>query len=264
MNYHYWREYDVTMDSEYFSDISGVYPLSSGKAINQFDCKAKSWIEKHGRGSKWRTETYPKNIDYRTEYFVSTKLERIESHHMHDDSLFRIVIQTVTGAVNNRRTLYAACLPKTSLTNNSLGNLFIGNSDEELFFNLAVLNSFVVDWQARMKVATNLNKFILDTLYLPVYSKVSIDMRHHIAKLSVKLSCVSSDFDSLTLKMHNQQSKDVLIKDLSERQVLKNELDCLIASLYELSFKDLEKILSTFPLVNNKIKEDILVLYKNI
>ena len=235
--------------------------MSSGKAIDHYDCKAKSWLEKHGRSSKWRKETYPKSEDYRAEYFVSEIPDRITQHHNKDESSFRLVVQTVTGAVNNVRTLYASCLPKTSLTNNSLGNLFIGDSNEELFFNLAILNSFVIDWQARMKVATNLNKFILDTLFFPVYSKIDKDIRKQITDLSIKLSCVSSEFDELTLRIFNRSSKDTLITTLANRQKAKNEIDSLVAGIYGLSVIEFEKILSTFPLVSDDIKSDVLKLF---
>ncbi len=261
LSYHYWGEYHVTNDSHYFDDVSGRFPLSSGKAIDQYDCKAKSWLEKHGRSSKWRRETYPKSEDYRTEYYVSEIPDRITQHHLKDGSQFRIVIQTVTGAVNNVRTLYASCLPKTNLTNNSLGNLFIGESDEELFFYLAILNSFVVDWQARMKVATNLNKFILDTLFIPVYSKTNKIIRNEITELSIKLSCVSSAFDELTLECFGKKSDDILIKNLFDRQNTKNKLDSMVAKLFELSANELENVLSTFPLVKREIKNDVLRMF---
>ncbi len=263
LNYHYWRECDATNDSSYFNDIEGEYLLFSGKAIGQYDCMSKSWIEKHGRSSLWKDVGFPKTKEYRAEYFVNEIPSRILEHHKKDNSEYRIVVQTVTGAINNMRTLYSALLPKKHLTNNSLGNLFIGKNSEELVFYTAILNSFITDWQARLKVATNLNKFILDTLFVPEYSKVPEDIRKKIVKLAISLSSVSDDFECLTQDVLSESYKSILITRDTDRQEAKNKLDALVAKLFNLSKEDFQYILSTFPIVNNDIKIDILKKYNS-
>lgn len=260
LNYHYWREYDVTMDANLFNDKEGKHLLFSGKAIGQYDCMSKSWLEKHGRSSLWKNTGFPKT-EYRTEYFVNEVPERIRVHHNKEKSDYRIVIQTVTGAINNMRTLYSAILPKKHLTNNSLGNLFIGNTDEELVFYSAILNSFIVDWQARLKVATNLNKFILDTLIVPNYKKTPEDVREKIIEMSLSLSAVNSDFNNLTKKIKGKEVSEVLIVYEQDRQKIKNELDVVIAKLFNLQKDDLEFILDSFPIVPKIIRDNILNIY---
>lgn len=260
LNYHYWAEYHVTNDARYFDDKKGKFLLFSGKAIGQFDCMSKSWLEKHGRSSLWTKVSFPKTDNYRTEYFVNEIPDRIIEHHAKEKSDYRIVIQTVTGAVNNMRTLYSAILPKKYVTNNSLGNLFIGKSDEELVFYSAVLNSFVVDWQARLKVATNLNKFILDTLIVPEYGKISAEIRGKIIKLALSLSAISSDFTPLTNSLFGKMFSEVLVVEETERQRVKNELDYIIAGLFNLNKEELSFILETFPIVDQKIRDKILSL----
>ena len=261
LKYHYWGEYHVTNDADYFNDKEGRHLLFSGKAIGQYDCMSKSWLGKHGRSSLWKNTGFPKTSEYRTEYFVNEIPERIKVHHNKEKSDYRIVIQTVTGAINNMRTLYSAVLPKKYLTNNSLGNLFIGNTDEELVFYSAILNSFVVDWQARLKVATNLNKFILDTLIVPDYKKTPENIKEKIIEMSLSLSSVNSDFNSLTKKINGKEISEVLIVSEQDRQKVKNELDITIAKLFNLSKDEFEFILNSFPIVPQVIKDGVLNMY---
>jgi len=260
LNFHYWQEYHATNDSNYFNDREGKYLLFSGKAIDQYDCMAKIWIEKHGRSAKWKPYPFPKEYEnYRTEYYVNEMPERIKKHHKKEKSKYRIVMQDITGAVNNARTVYACLLHKKHLTNNTLHNLYIGEKDEELLFYLAILNSFVLDWQARRKVATHLNKFIIETFLVPSFSEVDEESRNNIVKLSFQLSVISPDFDELVRNILEKDSyKEVGIMQGKERQKVKNKIDAMVAHLYHLTYDELKAILNSFPLVDNEIKEEIL------
>lgn len=252
---HYWREYDATMDQRFFDDQKGKFKLFSGKVIDQFDCMAKSWLDNHGRSSKWKVLTFPKDgKNFRTEYYVSEIPDRIKSHHAQDNSNFRIVIQNVTGTINNLRTVYACALHKNHLTNNSLHNLYIGKNDTELFYYLAILNSFVLDWQARIKVATNLNKFILESFLFPDFDLVDSTLRNKLSSASYWLSNISEDFNSLKSKFpqttfHNREEAQVAI-------------NVLAAKLYELNYSELEFVLSYFSLVDESFKKTILKRFK--
>lgn len=261
-NYDYWGEYHVTNNSDYFNDISGKIKLFSGKAIDQYDCMAKSWIEKHGRSSIWKRVEFPKH-NYRTEYYVNDVPDRIYQHHQKVQGDYRIVIQTITGAINNVRTLYAAVLPKKYLTNNSLGNIYLGKNDLELFFYLGIFNSFIVDWQARLRVATNLNKFILDTLLVPKFDNVDKQLKIKLIEASIKLSAVSEDFNSITQKLFNKNYDQVLIIKSEDRQKLKNEIDLMVAKIYNLKLEEFEYILGSFPIVKDNIKIELIKKFTN-
>lgn len=50
---------------------------------------------------------------------------------------------------------------------------------------------------------------------------------------------------------------EMIINDINN-QKLKNQLDALIAKLYDINYEELEYILSTFNIVDDEIKEDIL------
>lgn len=257
IGYNYWGEYHVTNDSDYFDDKSGKTMLFSGKAIDQFDGMSKYWVEKHGRSSIWKIAGFPKSKDYCTEYYVDDIPERIIANHKKDKGNYRIVIQTVTGAVNNRRTLYAAILPKQYLTNNSLGNLYIGKNDKELLFYLAILNSLVVDWQARLKVATNLNKFILDTLLIPKYDECDAEISQKIIELCAALSCVNEEYNDLAKNIFNKDFSQILISNEQERIHYQVEINRLVNSLFELEKPDVKFINSTFPIVDEEFKNRI-------
>lgn len=253
---HYWREFDATMDAKYFNDKKGNRLVFSGKAIDQFDCMSKSWLEKHGRSSKWRKMGFPKDEEsFRTEYFSDAFPDRIKKHHDTENSDFRIVIQNVTGTVNNLRTVYAAPLHKKHLTNNSLHNLYIGNSDKELFFYLGILNSFALDWQARIKVATNLNKFILESFIFPDYDKSESVLRDKLSNISFHLSNVCDDFKGLESYFEPQS--------FSSREDALVVLNAIAAQLYDLDYNKLNFILSHFDLVDGRYRSRILDEIKN-
>jgi len=258
--FHFWSEYHGTNDANYFSDVKGKYKLFSGKAIGQYDCMSKHWIEKHGRSSIWKKVDFPKDCDtYRTEYFVDEVPVRILTHHNTDKSNYRLVVQDVTGSVNNIRTTYATILPKNNLTNNTLNNLYIGKSDKELVFYCCILNSFIFDWNARMKVATHLNKFVLNSLIIPKFDQINMTLIDSIVTKGISLVAINSEFDDLINQLTDYESyKSVLCVNNLERQKIRNEIDCLVALIYDLTIEDFAKILDTFPLVQKDIKMDIL------
>lgn len=126
---------------------------------------------------------------------------------------------------------------------------------------MGVLNSFVLDWQVRMKIATNLNKFILDTLIVPNFNDVDETVRNQTTESSLKLSCVSSEFDGATYQMFGKGASEVLITDLNARQVEKNKIDVMVATILGLNKIEFENILSSFPIVDDSIKNDVLSRY---
>jgi len=161
------------------------------------------------------------------------------------------------------RTTYATILPKSNMTNNTLNNLYIGNSEEELVFYCCVLNSFIFDWNARMKVATHLNKFVLNSLIVPRFEKIKKEIINQILLKGITLLAVNSEFDELTRIITNHTSyKSVFVDNSFERQKIKNDIDILIGKCYDLSKKEFEFILSDFPQVDDSIKNDIISRYK--
>ncbi len=265
IDFHYWWEYHATNDAHYFNDKEWKYKIFSGKCINIYDAMQKSWLEKHWRSSLFEVIWYPKPTSYRTEYFVSDIPDRILSHHKADDSRYRIVIQNVTGTVNNLRTVYSSLLHRKHLTNNSLHNLFLWKNDKENIFYLSFISSFVLDWQARLKTATNLNKFILETFLVPLYETVDKSVRDKIIENTLRLISVCDDYDELVQAiLWVQNYKDVLVINEIQRQEVKNTNDALMAKVYDLTYDEFHLILSTFPLIDQKIKDDVLEKFKTL
>ncbi len=265
IDFHFRSEYHSTNDAHYFSDKEWKYKLFAGKCINIYDAMQKSWLSKHWRSALFETLWYPKDGSYRTEYFVSEVPNRIIEHHKADKSNYRIVVQDITWTVNNRRTVYSAILHKNNLTNNTLNNVYLWKSDPELVYYLALLSSFVLDFQARMKVATHVNKFILETFLVPVYEKVDEKVREEIINNTLRLIAVSEDYNELVQSLLWVKSyQDVLITDEKERQKIKNINDALMANIYWLTYEEFSLVLSTFPLIDSKIKEDILLRFKEL
>jgi len=99
-------------------------------------------------------------------------------------------------------------------------------------------------------VATNLNKFILESFLLPSYDDANEQIREEVADISFWLSKVCSDFDEL----QNVFSK----RTYKSREEAIVRLNGLVATLYGFDKKDIEFILTYFQLTEDSLKRKIL------
>lgn len=178
------------------------------------------------------------------------------------------------------RTLIATILPPNVFTSNTLNYLNPWHfhaenilkypsrikecyesafSDRMVAYFCGVLNSFALDYFLRFKVTAHVNMFYLYQLPLPRLGEENY-YTHEIASRVAQLVCVGSEFDELRKSLLGDIAANVAI-DKSQRQLLQCEIDGLVAHLYELSEDEFEYALSTFPLIEQSIKNQVMEAY---
>ena len=106
-------------------------------------------------------------------------------------------------------------------------NILELNDVDYLYFLCGIMNSFVIDYFVRKNVMFDIRLFNFGDIPIIPYNR-------QVTELAIQIS------------------KDV------NNQSLKNELDILVAKMYGLNYEELKYILSTFNLVEQSIKDDIL------
>jgi hypothetical protein len=246
------REFDMTNDSDLFDGKStpGALPLYEGKMIHQFTHQwsdsPRYWVkEMEGR----------KRVIGRGVPDVGQQL---------DYQKVRLGLRSI-GRTSDTRTLIAGPVPPDVFCGNSIlviqRSATVGTpiSDQEIVFAVAVLNSFVVDYYIRQMVSANLNMFYVYQLPLPRLT-VKDPAFAPLVQRAGKLICTTADFDDL--------AREIGLSDTgretnpTNRAQLRAELDGMVAQLYGLTEEEFTHILSTFPLVEQSVKDAALDAYR--
>lgn len=244
-----WRleftnEMHMTSDSGIFEQREGHHrlPLYEGKMIHQFSNtfgKPRYWItESKGRKALLgRTPDTGQTVSYQT---------------------YRLCFRDVAAATNER-TLISTVLPPSCFSGNTL---YVSKPVDKsvLLFSAGLLNSFVSDHLIRMKVSNHCNAFYIYELPIPRLSPTDVVFAT-IAQRSAKLICTSPDFDELARVVGLRDHRDS-VTDPTERARLRAELDGMIAHVYGLTEEEFAYVLTTFPLVDQSVKDAALDAYR--
>jgi hypothetical protein len=143
-------------DSWIGSEGQPLRPLVEGRMVGQYDFFEKSWRGGAGRTASWTYNNGHRLADCKPQ-FLAPALDRPRA---------RLAICDVTSATNTR-TVHAAWVPTEWACGNTAPVLVFEDQARALAA-LAVLNSFVFDWQARRIVSgLHLNRFYLEALHWP-------------------------------------------------------------------------------------------------
>ncbi len=259
----YGEELNMTRSMKHFQTIPNDFPLYEGSMIWHFDgaySQARYWVQE----------------DIIRGDFLSKRCKRIGvqngsiSDLRNDYEAFRIAIRKIASNTNER-TLISTIIPRNALTGNSLSiNFPFHNSasnyndlqipERDTFILVAILNSFVTDFVLRARMTTNLNLFFL--YQLPVPRLTSADPQFEpIVERAAKLICTTPEFDDLAKEVGLRGHEDG-VTDPVERAKLRAELDGMVAHLYNLTDDEFAHILTTFPLVEQSVKDAAMAEFK--
>lgn len=239
------RELDMTNDSKAFEkqSRSNRLPLYEGKMIWHFEAGREPFRFYVGR-------------------------DVVKEKGIVDDPLYRIGIRSITGATNER-TLICSLLPKSVVCGNSLtvvertaaGKNLI--TDAECLYLLVVLSSFIVDWNLRMKVLTNVNMFYLYQLPVPRLTTADPAFRPLVER-AARLVGTTSEFDDLLKKIFGPRATHRTHGERSPegRARLRAQIDAQVAHLYSLTDAEFGHVLNTFPLVTEVTKSAALAEFR--
>ncbi|MCX7593206.1 MAG: ATP-binding protein [Fischerella sp.] len=241
------NEFHMTNDSHLFKQQPGKgrLPLYEGKMIHQFTHQwgqAKYWIdEQEGRKAllgKNGSDNGQK-LDYQS---------------------YRLGFRDVARNTDIR-TMISGIIPSNVFAGNTLIVSEPFSNQKELLFTCAVLNSFACDFIIRQKVTAHCNMFYIYQLPVPRL-KEGDRYFSDIVQRAAKLICTTPEFDELAQETLNLTSLQCGVTEESDRAKLRAELDGMIAHLYNLTEAEFTYILSTFPLVPERVKQDALAAYR--
>ncbi|MFN4249838.1 Eco57I restriction-modification methylase domain-containing protein [Deinococcus sp.] len=236
-------EFHMTNDSGLFRTEAGPgrLPLYEGKMIHQFRhdfAGPRYWVDTtEGRkGVLGRERDTGQKLDYQGYRLGFRDIAR------NTDS--RTLISTVIPPA-----FHGNKIPTTEGLD-GLDNLVLA----------AIFNSFVMDWVIRQKVTTTINFFYIYQLPVPRLSAADPEFRP-LVTAAARLICTTPEFDDLARESGLRDHKDG-VTDESGRAALRAELDGRIAHLYGLTEAEFTRILGTFPLIDQSVKDAALSAYR--
>lgn len=254
-NFNAKREFDMTNDSGLFHTGNVGCVLYEGKMMNMFThqfAQPRYWVDEEEASDA----LMEKELN-RIKKVIKSKSPSITPQI--DSQDYRLVWRSITNSTNER-TLISTILPPNVFLGNSLNYLepmfFDGKKyskqipyDETVFLS-GIFNSFVVDFILRHRVATNLNVFYMMELPIPRFDKTN-KLHYKVFENSAKLICTTDEFSRLGKEIGVSE----FVTDSSKRIALEAQINAYAAKIFGFTKKDLEYVLSTFPIVDKKLKE---------
>jgi hypothetical protein len=112
-------------------------------------------------------------------------------------------------------------------------------------FIIAILNSFIFDFQIRMLISSNINKTYLMRLPFPRLESGD-PYFDEIVERSAKLICYAPEFNELAESVGLNWEKDgIPPSEESQRIKLRGEIDAMVAKIYQLKKTQFEHVLNS-------------------
>jgi Alw26I/Eco31I/Esp3I family type II restriction m6 adenine DNA methyltransferase len=229
--------FHMTNDSHLFKPHGDGIPMLEGKNIHQYT-------------NKWKEAPKPKYSI--TEKDIINNLPDEKMYYKDYWLAYRLIASST-----NERTMISTIVPPGYVCGNSIAIVKM-NDLKAMCFLCGVLNSFVVDYLLRQKVSANVNMFYF--LELPIPRIKDGQYFDAIAKKAVQLVATNTEFT----KLKSEFGMISPVVDEQDRQSVKNKIDALVAKMYGINEEELKHILSQFPIVDNKIKEQVLNEYSRL
>lgn len=182
---------------------------------------------------------------------------------------YRLVFRRQS-ASTNERTFVSTIIPKGIHADNLASIILFNDDGKRLISNrdqlylLSFFNSFCLDFYLRQTITTNLNFFYIHQLPVPRLSQ-SDTLYNSIVDIALRLVCISDEFAELWKDLTNTKwSKAKVAINEDDRAKLRAELDGYVAHIYGLTEDEFQYVLSTFPLVAEKTKQNALQAYRDL
>ncbi len=238
--------------SRFSEDHFRIFPgaqytaLYEGRMVHNFEHAQKAYVGGEGRKTIW------KDIELEDKRLASRVFVTLEETG--EPGPYRLGFCDVTGATNERTTL-AALVSPASLAGNAVPTLTSPDIKQTLVVT-AIMNSFVFDSLARLRVSTHLNWTYASALTLPMASSLPETTVREITERVLRLSCTTPELAPYWNEVFPDDpwSYDSAERDPWERATLRAELDAIVAEAYGLSVPEYARILTTFPLLDRNFE----------
>lgn len=236
------REFHITDDARLFESTEhpGMVRLFEGKMIHQFDSAfspARSFVsEKAGHEALAQS-----------------------SHGRADEYLqYRLGYRRV-GRSTDERAMIATVLPKSVFAADSV-TVCASVTPKVQCYLAAVLNSFAYDWFIRLKISATLNMFYVYQTPVPRLQSGN-PIFEQLVNRAAKLICTLPEFGDLARGAGINPAEAV--QDKGARDLIRAEIDAIVAHMYGLTEVEFAHILSTFPIVQAETKDRILAAFRD-
>jgi len=225
-------DFHMTNDRAAFNTEQRGMPLYEGKMIHQYNtfyAGPKYWVDP-AEGRKrilGKTPDEGQQLGYQG---------------------YRLAVRAIASSTNER-TLIATMLAPGCFVGNSLLVERECADPAVSLFTVALLNSFCLDWIIKLRVTSNINMFFLYQLPLPrlMGGDPYFDA---ILERAARLTCTYPDFAALwETVMGTAWTQEQRMLTPEEPQILRDEIDALVAHLYGLTHDEFAHILGGFALV---------------
>jgi len=246
-NVKFTAEFHMTGDSDLFETKpgKGKLPLFEGKMIWQFQCD-------------YSTPRYWVNED--------SARKRISGKQDNGKKLpyqnYRAIYRSVASN-SNERTLISSVAPKNCFLGHSLNFDDCPKTDSQILVLVCLLNSLAVDYSLRQRVSQNLTIFFLQQLAIPRLTEKDAAFQS-LLESAARLIGTTAEFDDLLTEVFGPKAshKTHGVANAHARQTLRAEIDAIVACLYDLTDEEFSHILSTFPLMEESAKHEILQSFR--
>ena len=243
------REFNMTDDAHLFNKehSNNVLPLYEGKMMHQF---TNQW-----QGAETR---FWVDIERGREALLGRKEDKAQ---VLGYQKYRIAHRAIARNTDVR-TMISTIIPPC-FTGNSL-NISENLRYEEQLYCTSFLNSMILDWYLRQQVSANINMFYIYQLPVPRL-QASDRFYEEIVERAAKLICTTEDFRALWEDvMQSPWTPTSGTTDALARNVLRSELDAMVAIIYGITMEELTYILSTFPIVSEDQKALVIKEFERI
>jgi hypothetical protein len=186
---------------------------------------------------------------------------------------YRLVHRRIARNTDSR-TAIACILPPNNFCADTAQTIKNILDSSDLFYLVAVFNSFVVDWEIRQRVTAHLDMHFVYKMRIPRLTKHDPAFAPIVTR-AARLTCTTPEFDDLAKAVGLKpltpgpsptggKGEQYGVTDPVERARLRAELDGLIAHLYGLTEAEFAHILGTFPLVAEPVKIAALNAYRDV
>lgn len=229
--------FHMTNDSHLFKPYGKGTPMLEGKNIHQYT-------------TRWKEAPKPQYSVLESD--IKANLSENKIYHNDYWLGYRLISHS-----QNERTLISTIIPPGYVCGNSIAIVKLKDL-RSMCFLCGVLNSFVVDYLIRQKVSANVNMFYF--LELPIPRLKEGQAFDSIAKKVVQLVATTNEYS----KLKNEFGIVSSVTDEQDRQLVRAKIDAQVAKLYGITEDELRYILAQFPIIESKIKEQVLNEYSKL
>lgn len=227
------REVDMTKGRKHFHNKKNKndVPVIEGRMVQQFRFGAKAYQSGSGRSAIWIPTAKSK---LRPQFYISK--DDLSKALQKRVNCFRVGFCDIAGQTNERSMMSTLIPPGVVCGNKVPTIIFDENSFDYMYFWLGVTNSFAFDWLLRRTISTTVNYFLLFSMPMP----------------NVDITCDTSKGIITKSRELCEMGENFYTDDKME--ILRAEIDLLVAEAYGLDFSDIELLLKDFPLLDRAQK----------